>query len=398
MKLQRIAWTAAALAGVSLAVTACSSSGGSSDSTTSAAAATTASSTAAATGVDLSSVCPKNVVIQTDWNPESEMGGLYNLLGPNPTIDANKKVVKGQLYSKGQPTGVDVEIRSGGPAIGFQAVPAQMYQDKDILLGWVNTDEAIANSAKMPTTQIMASFDKAPWMIMWDPKTYPDVKTIADLGKTGAKVRYFDGATYMDYLVGAGILKKSQVDGSYDGTPGNFIAAGGKDAQQGFATVEPYTYENDLKQWGKPVNFQLVADTGYPLYAVALSARTEDVTAKADCLKKLVPVVQQSTVDFFASPDTANALIVKAVEEFKTGWVYSEALTKHSTEEQIKLGLVSNGDNATLGDFDEARVQKVLDIAGPLVAKAGNKPADGLKATDLFTNEFLDTTIGLPAS
>jgi hypothetical protein len=389
MKSQRVTLSALVLGAVCLSVAAC----GSSDD-----AASAAHDKLTIGSVDLSDVCPKNVVIQTDWNPESEMGGLYGLLGPDATIDADKKVVSGPLYSQGEWTGVDVEIRSGGPAIGFQPVPAQMYSDKDIMLGWVNTDEAIANSAKMPTTSVMASFEKAPWMIMWDPETYPDVKSIADLGQTDAKVRYFDGATWMDYLVGAGILRQDQIDGSYDGTPGNFIAAGGKDAQQGFATVEPYTYEHDLDQWGKPVDFQLIADTGYPLYAVALSVRTEDVTAQSACLKKLVPVVQQSTVDFFADPDATNDLIVEAVQKFATGWVYSKELTEHSTEEQLALGLVSNGDNKTLGDFDESRVQKVLDIAAPLVAKAGNAPADGLTASDLFTNEFLDTTIGLPDS
>jgi hypothetical protein len=249
----------------------------------------------------------------------------------------------------------------------------------------------------MPTTAVYASFEKAPWMIMWDPETYPDADEIADLGATDATVRYFDGATWMDYLVGAGVLRADQIDGSYDGTPGNFIAAGGKDAQQGFATVEPFVYENSLDAWGKPVNFQLIADTGYPLYAVALSVRTGDLEAQADCLSKLVPVVQQSTVDFFANPDPVNALIVDAVEQFATGWVYPEDLTKHSTTEQLALGLVSNGSNDTIGDFEEARVQQILDIVTPIFAEKGIEAKDGITAADLFTNDFLDTTIGLPA-
>lgn len=357
----------------------------------------TSVSAAPAGAVNLADVCPATVVIQTDWNPESEMGGLYGLLGPDPEIDANAKIVRGALYSQGEPTGVNVEIRSGGPAIGFQGVPAQMYSDPSIMLGWVNTDEAIANSATMPTTAVYASFEKAPWMIMWDPATYPEADEIADLADTDATVRYFDGATWMDYLVGAGVLRADQIDGSYDGTPGNFIAAGGKDAQQGFATVEPFVYENSISEWGKPVNFQLIADTGYPLYAVALSVRTGDLEAQSDCLAKLVPVVQQSSVDFFANPDPINALIVDAVEQFATGWVYPEELTKHSTKEQLALGLVSNGENDTIGDFDEARVQTILDIVTPIFADKGVETKDGLAASDLFTNEFLDTTIGLPA-
>src|SRR5262245_3524219 len=31
--------------------------------------------------VDLASVCPDPIVIQTDWFPESEHGALYNLVG-----------------------------------------------------------------------------------------------------------------------------------------------------------------------------------------------------------------------------------------------------------------------------------------------------------------------------
>lgn len=54
-------------------------------------------------------------------------------------------------------------------------------------------------------------------MIMWDPATYPQVKTIADLGKTGATVKFFSGAAFMSYFTSAGILNKAQTDGSYDG-------------------------------------------------------------------------------------------------------------------------------------------------------------------------------------
>ena len=49
-----------------------------------------------------------------------------------------------------------MEIRTGGPAIGFQQVSAQMYADKTITLGQVSTDEAIQNSAKQPTLAVVS--------------------------------------------------------------------------------------------------------------------------------------------------------------------------------------------------------------------------------------------------
>ena len=208
-----------------------------------------------------------------------------------------------------------------------------MYSDKDVLLGWVNTDESVQNSAALPTTAVMATFERRPGSSCGTRRPTRTSTRSATWAETDAFVRYFAGATWMEYLTGSGQLRPDQVDGTYDGTPANFVAAQGKDAQQGFATDEPFVYQNQLPSWNKPVDYQLIADTGYPLYAVALSVRTEDVTKQADCLKKLVPVVQQATVDYFADPATANALVVKAVTEFNTGWVYDTAARPRDGDE-----------------------------------------------------------------
>lgn len=356
------------------------------------------SSTSTAAAVDLSGVCPATVTIQTDWNPEADHGHLYQLLGPNPSIDANQKSVTGELYSQGKPTGVKVSIRSGGPAIGYQTVSSQMYKDKDITLGYVTTDEAVQLSDSLPTTAVFAENDISPQMIMWDPKTYPDVKTVKDLGaalqKDGGVVRYFNGAAYMSYLQGAGILPESVTDGSYDGTPAKFVTAKGKDGQQGFATAEPYIYEHEVSAWGKPVKFQLVNDTGYPIYPESVSVRTGDLEKLTPCLKKLVPVLQQADVDYIHNPSETNKLIVQLVNSYNNGWVYDEQVADFGVSQMKKLKIASNGDNGYVGDFDESRVQKVIDITTPIFTKSGSAPKAGLKATDLYTNEFLDKSIG----
>lgn len=356
------------------------------------------SSTSTAAAVDLSGVCPATVTIQTDWNPEADHGHLYQLLGPNPSIDANQKSVTGDLYSQGKPTGVKVSIRSGGPAIGYQTVSSQMYKDKDITLGYVTTDEAVQLSNSLPTTAVFAENDISPQMIMWDPKTYPDVKTVKDLGaalqKDGGVVRYFNGAAYMSYLQGAGILPESVTDGSYDGTPAKFVTAKGKDGQQGFATAEPYIYEHEVSAWGKPVKFQLVNDTGYPIYPESVSVRSGDLEKLTPCLKKLVPVLQQADVDYIDNPSETNKLIVQLVNSYNNGWVYDEQVADFGVSQMKKLKIASNGDNGYVGDFDESRVQKVIDITTPIFTKSGSAPKAGLKATDLYTNEFLDKSIG----
>jgi hypothetical protein len=373
-----------------LAATACSSDNG----TSGGGAATPAP--AAGEQLSLKDVCPGTIVLQTDWVPEAEHGAVYQLIGPGAKINAGKKRITGPLVASGKDTGVKLEVRAGGPAIGFQQVSAQMYLDQSINLGYVFTDEAAQNSAKQPTLAVVTPLDINPQMIMWDPASHPEFNTIVDIGQTDTKVLYFQGATYMEYLVGSGILRRNQVDGSYDGAPATFISSGGEVAQQGFATSEPYIYQHSLPQWQKPVKFQLINDTGYPVYASAVSIRPADKDKLAPCLKKLVPILQQAQIDYVKNPTAVNKLLVKLnKEEYKTGYPYDEGLAAFTAQQELKLGIVGNGPDQTLGNFDMNRIKRVIDVVTPIFVAQKKPVKQGLKPEDLVTNEFIDTNIGL---
>ena len=210
--------------------------------------------------------------------PEAEHGFLYQMVGEGYEIDAGKAYVTGPLIdAAGNDTGVKIQIRSGGAAQNFSPVTQIMYADDSVTLGYVYTDEAIQFSGDFPTVAIESGFEKNPQMIMWDPATYPDVTGIADLGTEGVKVRYFGGAAYMDYFTGTGILSADQVDGSYSGDPSLFIADEGKAAQQGFGSAEPYLYENELTDWGKPVKYEYINDAGWENYAESIATKPENI-------------------------------------------------------------------------------------------------------------------------
>jgi hypothetical protein len=352
---------------------------------------------AAGTGdpLDLKGVCPDPIVVQKDWQPESEHGFLYNLVGAGYKVDTDKKRVTGALVAQGRDTGVDIQIRTGGPAVGFQPVPAVMYTDQSIHLGYVATDEAVQFAAKQPTIAVMAQMDISPLAIIWDPQTHPEFNTIVDIGQTDTKVLYTDGLSYMEFLVGSGILRRSQLNGSYTGSPDLFIASGGKAALQGFATSEPYLYQNEIPQWKKPLKFQLVNDAGYPVYFSSMSIRSADKAKLAPCLKKLVPILQRSQVDFVKNPAHGIDVILDLVKQYKTGWLYSKGLAEYSAKAMVDLNIVGNGPDDTLGNFETARVQRVIEIMTPILT-AQKKPAkQGLKPEDIVTNEFIDPKIGL---
>lgn len=345
--------------------------------------------------LDLAGVCPDPVVIQADWAPEAEHGAQYQLLGEGYEIDGNAKKVTGPLVASGKDTGVDVEIRAGGAATGFEPVAGLMYTDPDITLGFVNTDDAVGLSSTQKVVGVVTPLDINPQIIMWDPKTHPEFQTISDIGQTDTTVLYAKIGKYMEYLIGSGILKRSQVDASYDGSPSRFVSSKGDIAQQGYATDEPYYYEELLAQWKRPVAFQLVHETGYPVYPSALSVRSDRLEELSPCLEKLVPIIQQAQVDYSRNPEPVNELIVEAAEEYKIGWDYTLPRSAFSIKQQLELGIVGNGDNETLGDFDTERLQRVIDIVGPIFASQGTDVDKNLEPTDIATNEFIDESISL---
>jgi hypothetical protein len=340
--------------------------------------------------VDLSADCPNPIVVQTDWWAESEHGALYEMVGEGYTVDTGNKVVRGPLVAGGQETGVDIEIRSGGPAIGFAAPRAQMYTDDSIHLGYSNTDSQAQAFADAPLVSVIAPLEKDPQIIMWDPDSWPEVDTIADLGEEGVIVNVFAVEGFAEVFIAQGTWSADQVDPSYDGTPARFISEGDI-AQQGFASAEPYNYEFVFEEYGKEVEYELLYDAGWQVYSQTLAVRPDRLEELRPCLERFVPIVQQAAVDFVGAPDRANAIIIDAVEQFDAGWVYDQGVADYSVQTQLELGLVGNGADDTLGNMDEARIQKILDD----MREAGVDMPEDIQATDMFTNEFIDESIGL---
>ena len=352
--------------------------------------ATTAASTGAGQSTSLKGVCPDNIVIQTDWFATPERASAYQLVGPNGKIDAAKGTYSGPLGT----TGVNVEVRLGGPFIGFNPIPQQMYTDSSIFMGLVATDDAVGAYSKFPTKAVVAALDINPQILMWDPATYT-INSWPDVAATGAKVVYLEGLPFMDYLVSKGYVKKEQLDSSFDGTPSRFVASGGKLIQQGYASNEPYRWQHDVDGWKKPVKFLLVNDAGYPIYPQNYAVKPDVATARADCLKKLTPMIQQAQVDYAKNPGPVNDALVRIATAINQGPPITAAANADAVKTMLDLKIISNGPNNTLGDFDMNRVTQTVDLLRPIFSARNQSVPASLKASDIVTNEFIDTSIHL---
>ena len=340
--------------------------------------------------LDLASVCPDPIVIQTDWFPESEHGAMYQMMGSDYTLDTDNMITTGTLMAGETDTGVDIEIRAGGPAIGFASGPARLYLDTDIHLAYVSIDQAVILNADTPTLSVVAPLEKNPQIIQWDPATYPDIESIADVGEAGIVVNVFGGGTFINVFVNEGVLSADQIDPSYDGSPARFIAEGGAIAQQGFASESPYSYEVAYEEWSKPIAFELIHDAGLQIYSQTLAMRPADLDGMRPCLENFVPIVQQSVVDFAADSARANAIIVDVVERIGSFWQYSPELAEFSVDTQKDLGLIGNGPDGTVGNMEESRI---ADVIAKIVGADFDVDAS-MQPSDITTNEFIDEGIG----
>jgi hypothetical protein len=339
--------------------------------------------------VSLVGICPDPLIIQTDWFPQPEHAYTYNLIGTEGVVDADNGTYSGPLGD----TGITLEIRAGGPYIGFSPPTSQFYADESIFMAYVDTGTSIRDSGSLPVVAVYAFWEKSPQILMWDPEAF-SFDSFDDIGASEAPVLYFAGSAYMDFLIGKGLLTADQVDASYDGGPSRFVTE--QVVQQGFATNEVYRYENDIAEWLKPVDFMLIHDAGFEIYDGSLSVKPASITEDAECLEKLIPIVQQSTVDYMNNPEPMNVRLDEIVKELNSFWTSSIGLHNAATVSMKELGLVTDGSNGFVGDMDPDRINRLIGEWVPILESLGLTSFNpDVTAADISTNEFLDETISL---
>ena len=351
----------------------------------------------AAAAQNLADVCPANVGIQLQWQPQSDMGALFEMLGPGYVVDTDDKSVTGPLVAGGKDTGVDITLKSGGPAIGFQSVTSQLYVDDSVMLGVVHGDQLVSAAAEQPVVGVTPLLKYSPAILMWDPATHPEWKTVGDVGAGDATVVVSKDQIFPQWMVAKGLLKESQIDTSYDGAPARFVGDPSI-AQQGFANSEPYTYSEETPAWNKPVGYGLIKDAGYDIYASNMSVRADKLEEFSPCLQKLVPIIQQSGVDYIGAPDATNDVIVDVVSQDQTYSPYSDGEAAFSADLLRDQGLLANEDNGSFGVYDETRTARNVADLAPVLASSGNQVPADMTAKQMFTNRFTDPAISISIS
>jgi hypothetical protein len=230
---------------------------------------------------------------------------------------------------------------------------------------------------------------------MWDPAKY-SFKSLQDIGRSRAKVVYFEGTSFVDYLVGRGFIRRDQIDPSYDGSPSRFVTEGDL-VQEAFATNEPYKYEHDIPQWRKPVAFLLVSTGDYQPYPMNVAVRPKILGEKKACLRVLVPLMQRAQVDYVRNPEPVNEALLRIVTGLSSSWTLNMGGLADAVKKMRELKIVDNGADGAVGSMEMARIRRMIDLLKPIYGTQGVRTMKAdVKPTDIATNDFINLAIHLP--
>lgn len=344
-----------------------------------------------ATDDSAEAVCPSELVIQTDWFPELEHGGTYQLIGPGGTADADTVSYSGPVQEQYAVGGLEtITIRT----VNFDKSNASVLVDGDADMAYLTTSDVIKDSGALPLVAIAKTLDQDPQMVMWDPEQY-EITEPADIAATGAQVLHFPGTSYIDYMIAEGFMTEDQSNPSYDGSDAAWVASGGDVIQQGFATNEIYKYENDIA-WkdGAPadVSFFTVGDLGFENYPAAITMLESRAEELDSCLTEFVPAMQQAWIDFLDDPKPVTDALISINETHDGFWGLSEGLNEAGMALIESEGYALNSPDGTYCSFDPERMQALYDILAPIYAEQGTEIADSVDS--VYTNEYCEGAPG----
>lgn len=335
----------------------------------------------------LADVCPERIVIQTAGLPGPDVGPLYQLVPDDWEVDSATGTVSAPLVRPdGTQEDVTLEIRSGGPAVGFLTPLTLLTADPSILLAQSSIAVALRDAGSAPSVGVISLTDRSRDVVIVDPATYPAVDSIEAVRDAGIEVRHITDAPFIAYLAGVGALAPAQLVGGFGGEPAAFVQSGGAIAQQGDGLVEPVLIPS-LPQWARPVLAIEAAGAGWDDHDDALVVRPDAVRDERDCLGRLVPIIQRAVAAYTESPQAANVLMATARSSFTPLSRLNAELMDAGVAAGIETGIFGPGSDPTIGNFDVERLDPFLTEFAEILA------VEPIATEDLVTNEFVDLDV-----
>ena len=154
-------------------------------------------------------------------------------------------------------------------------------------------------------------------------------------------------------------------------------------------------YEFEVTDWGKPVAYQYINDAGWENYGESIAIKADKLEPNRACLEKLVPIIQQASVDYLADPAETNDVILAAVDGVRQLLDVQPGDRRVRRADDDRRRPPRQRPRRHAGQLRHGPGQRPDREGHPGLHALGQAPPDGLTAEDVVTNEFIDENIGL---
>ena len=335
----------------------------------------------------LATVCPDPIVIQLDrpvdvWAlPFVGVSAVDGLTGAS----AYRGAMLDPLSVL--PLGIDIEIRTKA-TIANGGVLDALDRDPTIMLGAISTDELL--TAKPEIRAVFAPWERNDLALTW-PSGF--AKTAAELppgskptapppGTSADVVTYLDRSGLFTAPKFASPTTLRPLENAVTTTAPTPITPGWAEL-----LANPFVTQNPS------LTYQLVDELGWEPYPFVMVTTGQTRTRYEQCLRGLIPVLQGGAVRVAREPErlTANLGTISA----KLGAPIDVPSTQIATALAVRLGILGNGSDATIGDVAPARLAQFTRANAVATGKAAeefSKLERQLRAK--IDQRFIDPLIG----
>ncbi len=294
---------------------------------------------------------PGDIVVQLNWFPETEHGGLYQAKAAG-LYEAAKLNVTINPGGKQSPIGPELELGRSQFAMA-------------------NADDVVLfREQGMDVVAVMAAMQDHPRCILV--RQDSGVDSFADLA--GKTLQRQGGRAFVEFMRSKGILDGVQ-EVPYQGTITSLIADPNI-VIQAYSCSEPLLAE----QQNVAVKTLMVSDLGFNPYSSVLVTTGSLIREQPKMVQDFVDATREGWRHYLADGKLANELILAANPEGMT----AEAL-EFGAKVMQELAMPDDADPETIGMMTQERWETLLQQLSDLKLVDRNK----VKAEDCFTLEFL---------
>ncbi|MFK8111448.1 MAG: ABC transporter substrate-binding protein [Rubripirellula sp.] len=291
-------------------------------------------------------------VVQLNWYPEAEHGGVYQAAADGTYADAN----------------LDITIQPGGRATPV----APELELGRVQFAFANADDVIVYRREgLDVVAVLAAMQNSPRCILVREES--GKTSLSEL--SGLTLQRQTGRPFLQFMRSQGVLEGVK-EVPYHGSVSSLVA-------DPDIAIQAYSFAEPLlaQQQGVKVRVLMVSDLGWNPYSSVLVTTGKLIKQNPKLVEEVVRATQVGWQNYLSDPALGNAAILKANEHGMTAEVLD-----FGSRELTSLALPDDLSPVQVGQMSLERWTTLVEQMESIEPKSAGK----VKPAECFTTEFLN--------